>query len=435
MQITLFPFFISDPAYSKISILKVLVWMSRNISRSAPAEQDDPGMHGEFGNNATGKDVAAEWFIHIGEGIIIPTILAIAAITNLISFFVLQSSRITRTFRICLMALAISDFFATSFGFSSAVAEVVVFHGDMPHGYWDSRAVAILVLYYIQIMFMCVSASFVIFIVATRHWIVKHPLRSRDLTTLKTRRMLLGLFVITLVLYLPCTLNILWQSCHKEEVATQCQKIKEDVPNLEKIAQYYLYSLSTLYGPVLIIVYIVCLIGIRATLQKSEEVIRNLTETQTLIRNSSDNHPTSGMGSSGARQRATSKITRTLIMIVILDTICTLPTVAQGFAQLFSPQSTVFSTNTAFRVFDVVAEIFLAMRPAYNFWLYVYSHDEFRAALRGKICCVGIRNCLDNLGCFGDFGEKDLTKGFQVSTSGSGSDNMRKSVTTNTTKV
>ena len=383
--------------------------------------------------NGTNGNAVAQQFVHVGETYIIPTIYLIAIITNSISLYVLPVARIVRTFRICLVALTISDLFATTLSFINVIMEAVLFHGDVPHGHWDKNAVTLYVLYYLALMFMCTSATIVIFIVGTRHWIVKNPLKARQITARRTKWIVFGLFVLTFIIFIPTSLLIMYQSCHNEYVAPECIYIHRRLPKLESIFKGYTYTLSTIYGPVLIIVYICCLIGIRATLRSSEEVIRKLTvESQSLM----DGQPAprfSRASTSASRVYTTTKITKTLVMIVILDAICTLPTVVQAIANLIAPKKTVFSTtNDAFKILDVISEIFLAMRPAYNFWLYVFSHDEFKTAFETRFYCKWYQVMFRRLPCCKLSDEEKAKKEIsQISNSGS----QDKSCPTTTTQI
>ncbi len=434
----------------------ILVKRTRNRTASMGGGDNATGAAGAGGSGEPGVaadgagspyDSAGERFVHVGEIYIIPTILLVAIITNSLSLSVLPVARIVRTFRQCLVALTISDLFATTIGFTNVVMENVVYGGDIPHGYWDKRTVAMYVMYYAQLMFMCTSATIVIFIVATRHWIVKNPLKARQITSRKTKSILFGLFLLNFIIFIPTSLNIMYQSCFNDYETPECVDIHQRLPNLEAIFKGYLYTLSTVYGPVLIIVYIACLIGIRATLRSSEKVLQKLTAESLDLMDNPDHPPDLRRYPSGAstrsctqasRVQSTTKITKTLVMIVILDTICTLPTVIQAIANLVSPKATVFSTTSeGFRVFDVISEIFLAMRPAYNFWLYVFSHDEFRAAFENRFGCKCMQLFCSILPCYREAREKDRQsrKISHLSNSGSGSTSQDKSMLSNTTHV
>ena len=395
-----------------------------------------------MGSNGTGdqmdeEDSAMHQFIHVGETYIIPTIYLIAIITNSISLSVLPIARIVRTFRICLVALTISDLFATTLGFTNIILENIFFEGNVPHGYWYKRSVGLYVLYYLQLMFMCSSATIVIFIVGTRFWIVKNPLKARQITARRTKWIVFGLFVLTFIIFIPTSILIMYQLCHNDYDSKECKDIHRRLPKLETIHKGYLYTLSTIYGPILIIVYIGCLIGIRATLRSSEEVIRKLTVESQSLMDHQQNVTLRGSRAStpASRTQSTTKITKTLVMIVILDAICTLPTVVQAIAILLAPKTTVFSTtNDEFKVLDVVSEIFLAMRPAYNFWLYVFTHDEFKVAFEQRFCSRRFLRFLRSLPCYHPTKEqeKDNRKISQFSSS---SASHEKSCTTSSTQV
>ena len=330
-------------------------------------------------------------FVYIGEAFIQPTLLAIGILTNCASLVILPGSRIASTFKICLIALSISDLCATVTGFTQMLVEVIAYGGNIPFGYWESAAVASFTLYFLFMLFMCASAGIVILIVVIRSVIVSRPVKARRfLTRRRTRLLCWAVFIVTVLIYSPTTLNIFWQACYRDcgvNGTAFCIELFENIPNLETLSNAYLYTLSVIYGPVLVLVYIGCFIGIKVSLKKTAQMLEDLTERKNSI-------APGGAQSSKKQLSKTARITRTLLVILLLDTFCTLPQVIQGIGLITAPTSTIFNNDTCwYDIFDVFVEICLCLRPTYNFWLYCYSHKEFRNRLRYKMrrvqffCC------------------------------------------------
>ncbi len=316
----------------------------------------------------------AKEFVRVSEGALQPTILAFGMLTNIASLVVLRRVKLTETFRVCLVALSISDLCATVFGFVNLICEVELFDGEMPFGRWDRDAVFVYALYYVYLMFICSSSSMVILIGVIRNVIVLIPLKARSYFT-RTRTMWVcaSVCLCTLLLFLPTVLNIIWQSCYMDDVTPICVRVNATVPNAKEIAGGYMYFLNVLFGPISFICYIACVISISVTLKRSTKGLKVMTQRAQAGR----------PDRSKQRDKTNTKITRTLLLILILDIICTLPTIIYGVGLIIKPKRNVFDdSNIMYEVFDAVAETVLCFRPAYNFWLYFFQNKEFRTAFR-----------------------------------------------------
>ena len=310
--------------------------------------------------------------VYICEAYIEPILLAIGILTNAASLIILPGTKIVQTFKICLIALAISDICATSAGFIQMLVEVIVYDGEMPFGFWEGPAVASYTLYFCHVLFMCVSAGLVVLIVVIRTAIVSRPIRARCFfTRRRTAKLCSSVFVITALLFIPTTLKILSQSCGREMEKQFCVDLLDVIPNLGFIANLYLYMLSVIYGPVLVTVYVASFIGIKISLNNSKKIIRAITQHRS--RNRSTGH-----GSKRKRGSKSARVTHTLLVILVLDTCCTLPQVIQGLGLVLAPKTMTLDNNRCWDVFDAFVEVFLCLRPTYNFWLYCFSHKEFR---------------------------------------------------------
>ena len=311
---------------------------------------------------------SAHSFVYYCEAVIIPVINLLAVITNSCTLVILPKTRIVNAFKICLISLTICDLMASLISFVNLMIEIGFYDGDIPFGFWEPAAITCYVLYYISSVFICASATYVIAIVAIRHWIVNSPVKARVyLTSANTKNTCLYLFLAVLVLYLPTCLNIMYQSCSRDVNTTFCIEINEAIPNLKEITSFYVYSLTLLFGPIFVIMYIVSIIGIKTTLARSSRDLDTLS------------HSDLSKQSKKIRRQKTARITTLLLVILIADTICTLPICIQAIAITIAPEKTVFCpTNVPYKMYDAIAEIFLYLRPAYNFWLYSFQHKEFR---------------------------------------------------------
>jgi hypothetical protein len=319
-------------------------------------------------------DTAAHRFVWVAEAVIQPCVLAFGILTNSTSLLVLSKVKMNFIFKTCLVALAISDLCTCITGFIAMVMEVAMFDGEMPFGNWDVRAVATYVFFYSYMMFICSSGSIVILIALIRNTFIIAPMKARSYFNPRTTKIACGLaFLFTFLLFLPTSLNILYQSCFSETEAEICHNVFQAIPNIKKISTRYLFAISTLFGPVLILIYTGCFISIRVTVGRSVDALSSMTS------DGKNKH----RESTRKRSKAASRITRTLLIILIFDIICTLPTVIQAVGLLIAPTATVFDkTSVNYDVFDVMVEIFLNFRPTYNFWLYIFHHPEFRMRMR-----------------------------------------------------
>ncbi|KAK2153279.1 hypothetical protein LSH36_302g05039 [Paralvinella palmiformis] len=257
---------------------------------------------------------------------------------------------------------------ATVFGLIQILIEVIFYCGQVPEGRFFTPVIINNVLYMTFLMSISTSATLVVFIAFIRNMMYLKPIKSRlYFTTTIARRACGAIFVVTACLYTPTCLQVVWLGCYKETAMTSrfCLKVNDTVPNLKPVANGYLYVIVMLYGPVMLLAYVANLICIRITLNRR---CTNVT-----------GHLTGVHDYNNQRQSTVNRITRMLTIILICDVICTLPSIIQGVGLLFDPEENVFEKkNRFFELIDPISEIFLALRPTYNFWLYVYQRPEFR---------------------------------------------------------
>ena len=287
-----------------------------------------------------------------------------------------------------MVSLSILDALACVVGFVQLVVEVSFFGGDIEQGTLDPPAIASNTLYYIYMMFMCSSASVVITIAVIRNLFVLKPMKARGWFTAGSTKVICFVnFLVTLVLFAPVSLKIISQSCEKEVNVSVCDWMDSTDPSLNRVGQVYAhYFLSALYGPVLIIVYIICFICIRFTVGKSVQRLNLITPRTSAIPGTPKGRHSALSDEARIRSRTAKRITKTLLVILILDVVCTLPYVVQGIGLLVAEGQGVFDEGShAGMVYDVIVEIFLNLRPSYNFWLYIYQHPEFRVRVKSIV--------------------------------------------------
>lgn len=321
-------------------------------------------------SNDTARRVAIQ-FSKVSESIIQPTMFSVGIITNILSILVLKGVRMNKVFRTCLLALALSDLCTTVTGLTQIFIEVFIYCGQVPQGYMFPSVSANNTLYFLFLNFVATSASLVVFIAFIRNLMYLKPLRARAFFSPRITKILCGcIFLLTFVLWTPTCLYIVWLSCYKETDNEYCNSVNEYLPNLKSSSSRYVYFVSAIYGPLMFILYIVNLVCIRVSLSRSSASLAQMTASG----NESQQQK--------SRNDTVTRITKTLTVILVLDVICTLPALIQGIGVLLEPEDTHEKQNLFFEIIDIISEIFLAMRPTYNFWLYVFQRPEFRKRMK-----------------------------------------------------
>ena len=308
-------------------------------------------------------------FVFYSEAIVQPCILCLGFIFNCINLAVLKKARIAAMFQVCLLALTVSDILVCIFGTAQLLVEGIVFRGEIPFGYWHGAALASHLLYYVFVAMLCNSSLYVIVAASVRARMISQPYKIIDNTKLhKVRRILLLTIAVTVVFFLPCPIYAMWQVCYNETERRQCQEFFRRFPHVDSM-QYYFYALSLVFGPVIIIANIICFIVIKAALRRSTERLAQLKKDS-------------------RRRHQYHRITRMLLVILVLDTLWILPSSVQYLGLALSPRNTIFNKHdTAYVVFDIVAEILLLFRPTYNIFVYLITNREYRQQFKIIFCC------------------------------------------------
>ncbi len=333
-------------------------------------------------STSDGINVAvARSFIFYGEAVAQPVILLFGLVTNIMSLVVLPKVRMTETFKCCLIALAISDMCACVFGAAQQLLKGPYFKGQSsPFGYHSSATIANFTLYFVYLMFMSVSACLVVMIAIVRNIIVLKPLKAKHWFTInQTVRICVTIFLANFVVYLPSGFNVTWMTCYKD-VAPFCLRVNETIGfvTLDAIVKAHVYFCSVVYGPIIFVVYIACVISIWVTLRRSRRALVTMATVRTVT----------GDDNATQRSKTTGKITRMLVIILILDMVCSLPTTAYGV-------TLITTRDLGYEIYDVAAEIVYCVRPAYNFWVYFFNNRDFKKGVRGTCSFIAPRNACD----------------------------------------
>ena len=293
---------------------------------------------------------------------------------NTINLWILRVINVGENYRVGLLALTVSDLCACVFGVAQLTVEGVYFRSVLPYGYWHEAALAVYLLYYIFLLFMCTSSVYVILIAIVRTHTLRRPIRSLRLFTPKTlKRVCMCIFFVNTLLFLPTALFGIWQSCFNDKDIPKCQTFFKRFPDADKL-KYYFYCLSVLFGPCVIITNTACLFIMKRALKQGQHTAKqHLNRRPTSIYNMVRRH---------------SKITRTLAVILVLDTVWILPTCVQFVGLLFATEDTLLKgQNPVYKSFDLFAEILLSLRPTYTIFAFLATNTHFRRKFYQTFCC------------------------------------------------
>ena len=317
----------------------------------------------------------AKRFLFYGDSVVQPVIFLLGLVTNIISLIVLPRVKMAETFKACLIALAISDLCACLTGASQRISKGPIFRGETPFGYHSSASIANFALYFAYLMFMSTSGSIVVTIAVIRNINVMKPLKARRwFTRRNTVRICSVVFLVNFIVYLPSAIDVTCMTCYKD-VAPFCLRVNKTIGfgTLERIVNVHLSFIGVSSGPITFVVYIACVISIWVTLKRSTKVLVTMAPVQA---------ETTDWNAS-KRKKTTGKITRVLVIILVLDMVCTLPIMAYAITLATKPKGTLFEdAELELQVFDLAAEIFYCFRTAYNFWVYFLNNPDFRRGLR-----------------------------------------------------
>ena len=311
-------------------------------------------------------------FVFYSEAVVQTSILFIGICLNIMNYYILRTIHLSANFKLCLLALTITDFSACITGEAQLILEVVEFRGDLPFGYWNTRALADHLLYYLFLVFMCTSSLYVILVAIVRTCMILKPIFAlQHLTSERLKVTAWIMFLVTFILFTPAVIFALWQVCYNDKEHPKCRKFFKRVPDAENV-KYYLYLLSILFGPIVILTNLACLFGVKHALHRTTQNAHSLQVHDSGILN---------------MKKKYSKINHTLTLFLVLDAVWILPTCVQYVALVVSPEDALFdSTDSFIIILDVIAEVFLIIRPVYNFFVYYNIYPDFKSKLCAIFC-------------------------------------------------
>lgn len=359
--------------------------------------------------------------VFYSEAVVQPIIFCLGIIFNSINLLVFKAAKISEIFKICLIALTLTDMGTCIFAVSQLVVEAKSTKGRIHFGYWNTGALTSHLLYYTFAAFACTSSLYVLLVGALRAYMISKPHESvGKFKPRQMKRICLAIFIGVVVLFLPSPLYAVYQVCFaKDNEEPICLDFLKRVPYIQYM-KFYFYVLSIIFIPAVVVGNCISLIKIRNALKKSaKRALRLNRECLTSDRNKFH-------------------ITRTLLCLLILDTLWIMPYCIQYLMLAFSPQDTLFNIKSNPTViFDAVVEMLYCFRPTYNIFVYLCTNNEYKQAFVKKFCCKYIyqvtkpkiiveNNCSDmENATFQGGGENLMTKTTSFSTHLSMDDRLR----------
>lgn len=356
-------------------------------------------MHMDYAESFT-KSVCYTWgsmerqVEHISETYVQPSLLGLGILTNLVTFLILYTDHKTdSTANKCLVWLALSDLCVAICGFTHILLESQLLGGDVMFGLWSTAGLVNYIFYFLYLMFLGNSALVVVQTAILRSLCIAKPIKYRIwVSDEKIRWMFIISFIITVAAFLPTGFTVLWQMCFNETEVQGCVNALEQMPGLELGSRAYLHMLGVVYIVIPVVINIICFVIIKISLHRSADTLSRMS-----VSSLGDDKPKSEVA---ARQKVSLRITCLFLCILIIDSICTIPTIISCMVLLIS-DTLVYNKNMypAFLIFDELGEILLLIRPTYNFWLYIIIHRDFRKRLLHyvNVVCSVVRGGVDEL--------------------------------------
>lgn len=343
--------------------------------------------------NTTGKgspskcghmDVYSHQTPYIVEAFVEPWIFSIALITNIVTLSTLRRmSAVAPSLKLILMSLCVSDGLACVFGFIYIVLEVIVYQGTVTYGRWTSGSVEVFTMYKVYLYFTGYSSLLLILGSIVKMYALTRPIKARVQMERKliVKVMLLAI-VITFLLFVPLSVYIVWKTCFRDYATQICVDFNRSVPDAEKV-KYYFFTLAMFMGPGVLVANVACFIALKKAIKRSR---RGLIRSSIVAATNCVAHNYKVL-----QAKRSSSINNIFLYALVIHSVCIIPSCVQIICLLVDPINLVFADNSLMvDVLDCVAEIFLALLPCYNFWLYLVVNKEFRNTFRSIFC-----RCLD----------------------------------------
>lgn len=327
---------------------------------------------GQCGNNTinpnmTDMAIYLNMITYYVKAYVETSVFAMGIVTNIVIFIVLTNMKMGDIMKILLLAVTITDFLASVFGFTWVLKEATRFKGNVPYGHYSTGLLEIFILYKIFILFLGMSSANVIITSAVRTYVLLNPLRSRATIT---QRYVMKCIVITLitciVVYSPSFTYAIWKTCFCDRLKPVCQSFFRIVPFADKVRLYF-SACVILVGPGTVLANIVCFSLLKHAINKSAKTVGDIAT------------PFGGNSSQPTHSRKNLRINRIIMYVLLFNSVCIFPSCIQVMFLVVNARKLLFdNTNCTALFVDLVSEISLGFLPCYNFWTYMMHNRDFR---------------------------------------------------------
>lgn len=231
-----------------------------------------------------------------------------------------------------------------------------------------------------KLFLMCLGMSSAIVIITSvlRAYSLRNPLKSRaKITHANVTKIIVVTIIVCLIVFLPTFIYAIWKACFDDIQHPVCAEYFRILPHADK-ARIYFSLMCILLGPGTVIANVVCSILLKQAINKSAREVKNIqsgamASPHAVVNNV--HHQNSSLLQSGRNQR----LNRLILLVLITNTVCILPSCIQVVQVIIDPKTLIFDKcKLRVNIIDCVAEIFLAVLPSYNFFTFVLSNRDFR---------------------------------------------------------
>lgn len=306
--------------------------------------------------------------ISLSELYIESPILGIGIIFNLINIAVFQKSKTAIRFATFMQCLSFSDLGMCVFGIIYYIVNNLIYGRDLLEGYWfQGTALLNYVFLGLYISFQCASSVITVIVSSIRCHMIRHPYQFiKSLSLIRIKLICLAVYICTFLLIFITLLYYIWLICFKNtDEEKLCESYLEKLPHVEGM-RYYIYAEAFIFGPCVITAYVICFITINIGLRRSGKrsyVLSDKDKEKRVIQSQ--------------------RVTRTLLVILIIDTICMFPTTLDYMVDSIAPNNYISNAydHIAGRIYDEFIGILLTIRPTYNLLVYFITNAEYRRNL------------------------------------------------------
>lgn len=329
---------------------------------------------------------ALKVFTKLFEFNIEPTIYIIGIISNILAFITLRQMSVSKVIKVSLCAVTVTDLIASLLGFINIFLEIVIFEGDLIYGCWKKGILPLFVSYKHYLMFLGMSSALFIFTAVVRTYSIIHPLEwSSKFTKRKTIKIIVAMCVVIFLVFQPLTFYSMWKGCFREQrhgiMSAQCAKLeRQNLIDVGYYTRYYFALIAILLGPGAIIGNLICLILLQRAVQKS---IKDIMSFRRPSLGTDDDNINSN------QLKKSMRVNKMFYAVLVINTICITPSGIQVGALIIDPERYIFDKTPFVAIVDVIAETFLGVLTAYNFFLYLVVNKDFRRKFHQLcFCCI-----------------------------------------------